>query len=72
MVPLAVLNECKNKVIEVHTSNQDVYTGILHDFDIYVNISLRNAEYFDLETKSKELIGDTIIQGNFVTFVKII
>ncbi|ELA41500.1 uncharacterized protein VICG_01484 [Vittaforma corneae ATCC 50505] len=72
MVPLTVLNECKNKTIEVHTSDQDVYTGVLYDFDIYVNISLRNAEYHELGAKSRELIGDTIIQGNFVTFVKII
>lgn len=70
--PLTVLNEAKNRMVEVHTSVSDVYTGVLHGFDMYVNISLKDAEVVEFETKEKVFAGDTIVQGNFVTFVKLI
>lgn len=72
MIPLEILKECREKKICVHTSEQDLYTGILEDFDLYVNISLKNAEFNECETNETNFIGDTIIQGTRITFIEIL
>lgn len=72
MTPLRILNDSKNKHVEVHTSEQDIYTGILTDFDVYVNVSLKDAKLQAFGSSEQKLLGDTIIQGNLVTFVRLI
>jgi len=72
MTPLKILNDSRNRKVEIHTSEQDIYTGILRDFDMYVNISLRDAEFLISDGGEKRSIGDTIIQGNLVTFVRLL
>lgn len=72
MVPLDILNESKDKKIRVHTTEQDEYTGVLLSFDLYVNIYLSKAELIEFETKENHKLGDTIIQGNRVTFIEIL
>lgn len=72
MVPLEFLQESKLKMVSVHTTDKNVYTGILKEFDAYVNIILSNATFLDLETKNTADLGTAIVQGNTVAFIDII
>lgn len=72
VVPLEILNNSKNKKIEVHTSDKNVYTGTLIDFDIYVNMVLSNTEFIEFDTNKKHNISNAIIQGHIITYVEIL
>lgn len=72
MIPLAVLRECKNKEVEVHVTDKNTYVGTLSNFDMYVNVSLKDAKFIEFETNKREELGDTLIQGNFITFIRML
>lgn len=72
MVPLEFLQESKNKNVKVHTTNKNCYIGKLVNFDTYVNIVLSNAKMCDFETCVETALGNTIIQGNLVTFIEVL
>lgn len=72
MVPLEFLKDSKQKQVRVHATNRNIYIGQLINFDLYVNIILSNAKMIEFETNSETVLGETIIQGNLVTFIEII
>lgn len=71
MVPLEFLQDSVSKKVVVNMADQSKYTGILKNFDIYVNIVLDDAEYQNEEKEIKEKIGQTLIQGVLVTHIEV-
>lgn len=72
MVPLEFLQDSKNKLVCVHTTDKRTYTGKLTDFDTYVNIIIADARMKDDQSENTYDLGNTIIQGNTVTFIEVV
>lgn len=71
MLPLGILEDAKSRQITLHTVDQDVYKGVLVDFDIYANTVLAEAVYTDPETSRMETLGECIVQGASMTYIEI-
>lgn len=71
MLPLDILEGAKSRRVSLHTVDQDVYSGVLVDFDIYANTVLAETTYTNPGTKQNESLGECIVQGGNVTYIEI-
>ena len=70
MSPLDLLNSAKTKKVVLHTSDGCKYSGILKEFDLFVNVDLSDATFHPKEGDSK-FMKKCLINGNNITFVEI-
>lgn len=56
------LNNSKNKVVLLRMKENRTVRGILLDFDVYMNLTLDNAE--DISNSKTVKLGKTMLRGN--------
>lgn len=71
MLPLEVLERARSGQVSLHTVDQDMYSGVLVDFDIYANTVLAEATHIGSGTRHAESLGECIVQGSNVTYIEI-
>lgn len=64
------LKKAKNKNIRIITLNSKIYRGVLENFDMYVNIHLKDS-YVKPDEASESYIGEVLINGGTVACIDI-
>jgi len=62
-----LMNNNKNKVISIRLRNTKTIQGILQDFDIHMNLTLKDAE--DVSDEKPEKLGTILIRGDNILTV---
>lgn len=68
---LEMLKKAKNRSVRVVTLNSKVYRGVLEDFDMHVNIHMRNG-YVKADDGDELYVGEVLINGGTVACVDIV
>ena len=64
-----LLNNSKNKIIQLRLQNNKTIRGLLQDFDIHQNLVLDNVEYIsDIKTMK---LGKILLRGNNIISISI-
>lgn len=71
MDPLSYLTKYKGKIVTIHTSDLDIYRGILSNFDMYANAVLSDAELHVNECSDIEKFEKCIIDGKAITYFEL-
>jgi small nuclear ribonucleoprotein len=66
--PLDALNQSRNKRVIVELKNGKQYVGILHAFDIHINIVLNEAEERENGDVQRKL-GTVFLRGDTITLI---
>ncbi len=66
--PLDALNQSRNKRVIVELKNGKQYVGVLHAFDIHINIVLNEAEERENGDVQRKL-GTVFLRGDTITLI---
>ena len=62
-----LMNNTKNKVVKIKLRNTKTIQGILKEFDIHMNLTLKDAE--DISDEKPEKLGTILIRGDNILTV---
>ncbi len=62
-----LMNNTKDKVVLIKLRNTKTIQGILKDFDIHMNLTLKDAE--DISDEKPEKLGTILIRGDNILAV---
>jgi len=62
-----LMNNTKNKVVTIKLRNTKTIQGILKEFDIHMNLTLKDAE--DISDEKPEKLGTILIRGDNILTV---
>ena len=64
-----LLNNSKNKIIQLRLQNNKTIRGILQDFDIHQNLVLDNVE--DISDTKAVKLGKILLRGNNIISISV-
>ena len=62
-----LMNNTKGKVVLIRLRNTKTIQGILKDFDIHMNLTLKDAE--DISDEKHEKLGTVLIRGDNILLI---
>ena len=62
-----LMNNTKEKVVSIKLRNTKTIQGILKDFDIHMNLTLKDAE--DISDEKHEKLGTILIRGDNILLI---
>jgi len=64
-----LLNNSKNKIVQLRLRNNTTISGILQSFDVYLNLTLDDAE--DISGIKVVKLGKILLRGNNIIIISL-
>ncbi len=69
-MPIKALEAALNDVVSIKLKDQRIFRGRLTSYDVYMNLTLSNAEELE-DSRIKAKYGSVLVRGNNILWIQI-